>query len=439
MIGFVGLSHLGLVYSLATAAKGFGVVACDADRALTARCAAGKFPIEEPDFADLFDQHGARIRYTSDATALVGCELVFYSLDVATNERNESDSGPLTDLVRATAPKLSPGTTAVVLSQVSPGYTRQLRTDLRDVSSADFYYQVETLIFGRAVERAMQPERFIVGAADPARPLPAPLQAWHASFKCPVLVMGFESAELAKIAINFFLVSSVATTNTLAETCEAIGADWNEIVPALRLDRRIGPRAYLKPGLGIAGGNLERDLITVQSLAARHGTEAGIVSAWQRNSQHRRDWAIRQIQRGLPSKEHQAVLAVWGIAYKPDTHSTKNSPSIELMRALRGHPIRAHDPVAQIGSAEFPHVTIFSSPLAAAEGADALLVMTPWNFYASVSLKELRKVFRGRIIIDPYAVLDEAQCRDLGFEYHRLGKGTLSKIDHKNPDEGAAL
>jgi UDPglucose 6-dehydrogenase len=421
MIGFVGLSHLGLNYSLATAAKGFDVVAYDPDAMVTARCAAGEFPIEEAGFGDLFAQHRARIRYTSDETALAECELVFYSLDVRTNERNESDPGPVTALIRATAPKLSSGTIAVVLSQVSPGYTRQLRTELCELSPADFYYQVETLIFGRAVERAMQPERFIVGADDPARSLPAALQAWHAAFKCPVLVMGLESAELAKIAINFFLVSTVATTNTLAEICEAIGADWNEIVPALRLDRRIGPHAYLIPGLGIAGGNLERDLVTVQSLAAHHGTEAGIVTAWQRNSRHRRDWAIRKIQCALPTNEHRSVLAIWGFAYKVDTNSTKNSPSLELMLAMCGHRIRAHDPIAQIDAAEFPHVTIFSSPLAAAEGADALLVMTPWSSYASLPVKELRKLLRGRVIIDPYAVLDETQCRDLGFEYYRLG------------------
>jgi UDPglucose 6-dehydrogenase len=421
MIGFIGLSHLGLVYSLATAAKGFDVVAYEPDGTLTAKCTAGKFPIEEPGFSELFAQHRTRIRYTSDETALAECKLVFYSLDVRTNERNESDLGPLTALIRATAPKLSPGTTAVVLSQVSPGYTRQIRTELRDVSPAEFYYQVETLIFGRAIERAMQPERFIVGAADPAQPLPAPLQAWHTAFKCPVLVMGLESAELAKIAINFFLVSTVTTTNTLAEICEAIGADWNQIVPALQLDRRIGPHAYLQPGLGIAGGNLERDLITVQSLADRHGTEASIVTAWQRNSRHRRDWAVRQIQRAFPSQEDQALLAVWGFAYKADTHSTKNSPSVELMRALRGHRIHAHDPGAQFDAAEFPNVKIFSSPLEAAEGADALVVMTPWSSYASLPIKELRKLLRGRLIIDPHAILDEAQCRDLGFEYHRLG------------------
>jgi UDPglucose 6-dehydrogenase len=422
MIGFVGLSHLGLNYSLVTAAKGFDVVAYDHDNTLTARCAAGDFPIQEPGFSELFAQHRTRIRYMSDETALAECELVFYSLDVRTNECNESDPGPLTAVIRATAPKLSPGTIGVVLSQVSPGYMRQLRTELRELSPADFYYQVETLIFGRAIERATRPERFIVGAADPARSLPTPFQAWHSAFECPVLVMSLESAELAKIAINLFLVSTVATTNTLAEICEAIGADWNEIVPALRLDRRIGPHAYLKPGLGIAGGNLERDLVTVQYLAARHGTEAGIVTAWQRNSRHRRDWAIRQIQRVFPSKEHRAVVAVWGFAYKVDTHSTKNSPSVELMRALRGHRIRAHDPVAQIDAAEFPHVTIFSSPLAAAEGADVLLVMTPWSSYASLSLRELRNLLRGRVIIDPFAILDEAECRRLGFEYHRLGK-----------------
>lgn len=421
MIGFIGLSHLGLNYSLATAAKGFDVVAYDPDRALTARCAAGDFPLDEPGYRELFAQHRARLDYTSAETALAKCELVFYSLDVPTNERNESDLRPLTALIHATAPHLSGGTTAVVLSQVVPGYMRQLRIELRDLSAADFYYQVETLIFGRAVERAMKPERFIVGADDPARPLPAPLQAWHAAFGCPVLVMRLESAELAKIAVNLFLVSTVATANTLAEICEAIGADWNEIAPALRLDERIGPHAYLTPGLGIAGGNLERDLVTAQSLAARHGTEAGIVKAWQRNSAHRRGWAIRQLERALPHQEKPLVLAVWGLAYKADTHSTRNSPSLGLIQALRDHSIRAHDPVAKIDAAEFPQVTICSSPLAAAEGADALLVMTPWRSYGSLPLAELRSLLRGRVIIDPYAILDEAECRALGFEYHRLG------------------
>lgn len=424
MIGFIGLSHLGLNYGLATAAKGFDVVAYDPDAALAARCAAGNFPIEEPGFQELFATHRARLRYTADATQLASCDLVFYALDIRTDDRNESDTGPLTKLIHDTAPALAAGATVVLLSQVSPGYTRQLIADLAqrpEVKARTFYYQVETLIFGAAVHRAMEPERYIVGSADPAAPVPARFAAWHAAFKCPVLVMRFESAELAKIAINFFLVSTVTTTNTLAEVCEAIGADWNEIAPALRLDKRIGPHAYLKPGLGIAGGNLERDLVTVRTLAARHGTDDGVVAAWQANSLHRRDWALRRVQHELLGKVRDPLLAVWGIAYKQDTHSIKNSPAVALFRALPGVRIRAQDPAAKLPDAGCSHVTVVADPLAALAGADALVVMTPWKLYAGISAADLRARLKGKLVIDPHAILDEKACRAAGLDYHRLG------------------
>ena len=424
MIGFIGLSHLGLNYSLATAARGFDVVAFVPDAGLSCRCSRGDFPIEEPGFKELFAQHRGRLHYTSDAARLSACDLVFYALDVRTNDKNESDLAPLTKLIHDTAPALAAGATVVLLSQVSPGCTRALLADLArrpEVKTNAFYYQVETLIFGAAVQRAMEPERFIVGAPDPKQPLPARYREWHAAFGCPVLVMRLESAELAKIAINFFLVSTVTTANVLAEVCEAIGADWSEIVPALRLDKRIGPHAYLKPGLGIAGGNLERDLVTVQRLAARHGTDDKVVHAWQANSAWRKDWALRRVQRELLAHAKDPLVAVWGLAYKADTHSIKNSPSLELLRALTGCRLRAHDPAARIAAGEFPHVTVTTSPLEAADGADALLVMTPWKLYASVDLAGLRARLRGNLVIDPYAVLDETACRAAGFAYHRLG------------------
>lgn len=424
MIGFIGLSHLGLNYSLATAAKGFDTVCFDPDPALAARCAAGDFPIEEPGFKELFAAHRARLYFTADAAQLAQCDLVFYALDIRTNDQNESDTGPLTKLIHDTAPALAAGATVVLLSQVSPGYTRALVAELAkrpDVRARMFYYQVETLIFGAAVQRAMEPERYIVGSADPAAPLPAHFAAWHAAFKCPVLVMRYESAELAKIAINFFLVSTVTTTNTLAEVCEAIGADWNEIAPALRLDRRIGPYAYLKPGLGIAGGNLERDLVTVRGLAARHGTDDRVVAAWQANSVYRRDWALRRVHRELLGKVRDPLLAVWGIAYKQDTHSIKNSPSVELLRALPGVRIRAQDPAAKLPDAGCGHVTVVADPLAALDGADALVIMTPWKLFAGIPAADLKTRLRGSLVIDPHAILDEKACRAAGLDYHRLG------------------
>ena len=306
------------------------------------------------------------------------------------------------------------------MSQVRPGYMKALAARMR-TPGVTWYYQVETLIFGAAVQRAMEPERYIVGSHNPADPLPAPYRAWLDTFNCPVLVMRLESAELAKIAINFYLVSSVCTTNTLAEVCEAIGADWLEIVPALRLDKRIGPHAYLKPGLGIAGGNLERDLLTVQGLAAEHGTEVGIVEAWQRNSAHAKSWVLRILEKQLLTGNPTARLAVWGLAYKQDTHSTKNSASIELIHALPRCRFRAYDPVARVDPNTFPNLRVHSNALDALKDADALIIMTPWKEFSRIAPADVRPCLAGKLVIDPYSMFDRKTCAGENLKVFQLG------------------
>jgi len=145
-----------------------------------------------------------------------------------------------------------------------------------------------------------------------------------------------KSARLAKISINCCLVASIAVANTLAELCERIGADWSEIAPALKLDRRIGPDAYLAPGLGIAGGNLEpRNLATVPAFGGHPGTEAGVVAAWLRNSRYRRDWPLRQLREKVLGGA-DPVIGILGVTYKENTHSIKNSPAVALIKALTG-------------------------------------------------------------------------------------------------------
>jgi len=420
MIGFIGLSHLGLNYSLATAAKGMEVICYDPDEALVRSLQEEKFPIEEPGFRELYAVSRDRIRYSSNLAHLGECTLVLYALDVGTNERNESDLTRLDALIGKTAAFLSKNAIVVLMSQVRPGYTRSLVGRL-GISSGSWFYQVETLIFGAAVQRALEPERFIIGAADPAAPLPDAYRKWLGAFGCPVLVMRYESAELAKIAINLFLVSTVSTTNTLAEICEAIGADWSEIAPALKLDRRIGPHAYLKPGLGIAGGNLERDLVTVKGLAKEFGTEAGIVDAWQRNSAHAKSWALRILERDLLAAKPMAQIAVWGLAYKQDTHSIKNSASIELIRMLSGCKIHAYDPAAKVETAFLPNLVVLPAPLDALAGADALVVMTPWAEFSGIPPKTIQSHMAGKFVVDPYGVLKHGACHKAGLLHKQIG------------------
>lgn len=429
MIGFAGLSHLGINYSLATAAKGFEVLAFHPSPELVADLTKEKFPIEEPGLAELLATNKHRIRFTANAVDLSVCELVFVTLDVTTDDANRSDLEPLMKLLGQIAPQLRKGGTLVLLSQVNPGFTRKLCEDfVRHSFTVGVFYQVETLIFGRAVERALHPERYMVGAADPAKPLPALFKQWHESFGCPVLVMRYESAELAKIAINFFLVSSVSTTNTLAEICERIGADWSEIAPALRLDARIGPKAYLAPGLGIAGGNLERDLVTVKRLASGSPADTGIVDAWQRNSAHRKDWTAHMLREAFARRGLQlggAVVAVWGLAYKEHTHSTKNSPSLQFLASIPEARKQAYDPAVKLPADAFPMFTQHGSALECCRRASALVIATPWPEFRQADLKSIRAAMPGHIILDPFGLLDGAQGAALGFDYYRLGAPPL--------------
>ena len=408
-IGYAGMTHLGLVSAIAGAEKGARMVCFDPDAALVGRLQKGELPVVEPDLDDLLRKNRERIRFTADARDMAACQLVYVAPDVPTDDTGSSDLGPVDRLIGVVSPHLAKDAVLVVLSQVPPGFTRA-----RQRAGLQLYYQVETLVFGRAVERALYPERFIVGCPDPSVPLPSGFSAFLKLFRCPILPMRFESAELTKIAINCFLVASVSTANTLAELCEGIGADWSEIVPALRLDKRIGQHAYLNAGLGIAGGNLERDLATVCRFADKAGSDSGVVQAWISNSKRRKTWAAKTIRKALLNEKPDALVAVWGLAYKENTHSTKNSPSLATIAELKGAKLRTHDPVVQ--------KTDTKDPLEAARGAEALMILTPWPQYKGIAATDIAKAMKGRIVLDPYAVLDRRKAKEAGLKVYTLGR-----------------
>jgi UDPglucose 6-dehydrogenase len=418
LVGFAGMTHLGLVSATAVASRGFSTVCYDADAALIGRLQSGGLPISEPGLAELVRANGERQSFTSSVTDLGRCDIIYVAPDVPTDERGESDLGGIRQLIDGVAVAMGASALLVVLCQVPPGFTRGLALP----PPSRRYYQVETLVFGRAVERACKPERYIIGCAEPAQPLDPRLKAVLDAFACPILPMRYESAELAKVAINMCLVASIGVANTLAELCEAIGAVWSEIVPALKLDRRIGAHSYLTPGLGIAGGNLERDLATVERLAAAHGTDAGIVRAWIANSRHRRDWAARTIRSALLEARPDAIVAVWGLAYKENTHSVKNSPSLATIAQLPGARLRLHDPVVPASAATHPRAQGCGDPLEAASGADALMILTPWPQYRTIAPARIVQAMAGRIVLDPYAVLDAEAATTAGLHYHTLGR-----------------
>lgn len=416
-VGFAGMTHLGLNSAIGAAEKGFEVVCFDTNSALTDRLARGELPVVEPDLPELVAKNATRLRFTSKVSDLSRCKLVYVAPDVATDDRGSSDLSVLQALLDIVEPALAQDAVAVVLSQVPPGFTRARRGK----NGANLYYQVETLIFGRAIERTLYPERYIVGSPDPEKPLPDVFRRYLESYNCPILPMRFESAELAKISINMCLIASVGVANMMAELCERVGADWSEVVPSLKLDRRIGQYSYINAGLGIAGGNLERDIATVVRLAALTGSDAAIAQSWVANSVHRKQWPLRELHASILRSHKNPTISILGLAYKENTASTKNSPAVALIRALQPFHLQAYDPVVKAEAEWHPHLAQKAGALEAAKGAHAVCLMTPWPEFKKLVPAELAEAMNGNILLDPYRLLDRGQCIAAGLDYRTLG------------------
>jgi UDPglucose 6-dehydrogenase len=399
IIGFVGMTHLGLVSGISAAEKGFQVICFDRDEDKIKAINKNILSVSEPQLKELLIKNKIKITFTNDTTHLKKCDVVYVAPDITTDDFGKSDLAPIDTLLNLTFDAARNDAVIVVLSQVPPGFSRA-----RIKPGRRLYYQVETLIFGRAVERALCPERYIIGCADPEQALPVCYESFLTAHDCPILKMRYESAELAKISINMCLVASVSTANTLSELCEKIGADWSEIAPALKLDKRIGQYSYLTPGLGIAGGNLERDLVTFCNLAEEYKTDASIVKAWIVNSKRRRSWPIEKIREIYPQRS-DITIAVLGLAYKENTNSIKNSVALFTIAQLQDVKLRVYDPVVNWRKEWHPDAVICNSAYEAIVTADVLMILTPWQEFAEPNLIEL--IIDSKLaVIDPYGLIN---------------------------------
>ena len=425
VIGFAGLTHLGLNSAVASAARGFQIVGYDNNSTLVKQINEYNLDIKEPGLPELLAKYKKNISFSDDLEILANCDIVYISTDVPTDNQGESDLSPIYDIINIVTSVMCSRALLVILCQVPPGFTRGVKWPLKQL-----YYQVETLIFGRAVERARYPERYILGCADPSQMVDERLYNYLKAFDCPILPMRYESAELAKISINMCLVAMISTANTLAEICENIGADWSEIVPALRLDKRIGQYSYLMPGLGISGGNLERDMATVLQNSKRYKTDGGVISSWVYNSQYRKEWAWKIFKNLHLDKKLSIKIGILGLTYKENTNSIKNSPSLILLGHLINHDVRVFDPA--VGYEDIPsYVKLKKKATDTVKGVDVLAIMTAWPEFKDITVDFIVKNMRGRVIIDPYRILNYNQVKAAGLDYFSLGVTT----DIKNTQE----
>ncbi len=420
-----GLWHLGVVTATCVAAAGHQVVAFDEEPAVVEDLTNGVLPVDEPALAELLRQQlsSGRLSFTTQRElALRDADVLWITYDTPVDADDRADVEYVVSRARALIHSADPSTDIIVSSQLPVGTTRQLDSSSRPRRT--FAYSPENLRLGDAVSAFTQPERIVVGIrsdADRRR-----IEELLGSFSNRIEWMGLESAELVKHGLNAFLAMSIAFANELAGIAERVGADASDIERGLKTERRIGPRAYLRPGAAFAGGTLARDVDYLTQIGRREHVPTNLLEAIRvSNSEHAR-WARRTIETLLDEDDglEGHTIGIWGLAYKPGTDTLRRSNAVELCRDLAraGATVKAHDPGVRSLPDDLSDVlTLCATPLAATEGASALVIETDWPSYREVDPAQLVARMRTPNVVDANGFLAESLGDMAGVRYVRVG------------------
>jgi UDPglucose 6-dehydrogenase len=390
MIVYLGLSHLSLCYSAAALNKGYKVVIVDFKQNVDDYY-LGKFRVQEPQLDVILNKYKKNFTISYNFNNFKNTKIFFLAKDLKTNNKNTVKTYEIIKLLKKIS-KLNKKKILVIKSQVPVGFTRKVNWK----KNFKFHY-VETLIFGQAISRANYPERIILGKYDISTKIPKVLDDYLKKFNCPILEMKYEESELTKGFINTYLAAQVITTNYLNEFSKKYGADWGKIRDALSLDKRIGRFAYLNPGLGLSGGNIERDLKTISDIRYNLKLDNHLTKIYLQYSDYFKKWVIRNINMFSKNKK----IGVLGFTYKEGTLSTKNSPSRLLLKY--DHLIHDHQ-INELQKLDENKNIKFIELEEVLKKSHTICIFHNYNMYKEINFKRYKNI---RIILDPFKILKD--------------------------------
>ncbi len=424
----IGLWHQGVVGAACLAKLGHEVAAFDDDPARRALLAAGDLPVYEPGLRELVREQVAagRLRWLSAPDAAPSPDAVLLMHDTPVNARDESDPTCVLDSVGLFAPSMGPGSDVLVTAQVPVGSCERLAGALRG-SRPDWRgglaYAPENLRLGQGIERFLNPPLPVMGADD-AGVLDRLAALWPAGIHWDRVSL--RTAEMAKHALNGFLAATIAFANELGNLCDEVGADGRRIAEALRREPRVGPKAMLTPGLGFAGGTLARDVQTLRSIGDRAGLETPFLDGLMEANAAQNGIVLRKLRQAFGGSLAGRRVAILGLTYKPDTSTLRRSASVELAEALLREQalVTAADPRADRAEvAALRGLRFHEDPMEAARGAEAVVLMTPWNEYRVLDLGALRAAVRSPLLLDTASLWKPADVEGAGWTYLDIGRG----------------
>ncbi len=428
----IGAGYVGLVSAVCFSEFGWTVSCIDNDASKIDDLNTGRMPIYEPGLDELVARNTkvGRIHFSTDLTSAVKrSNLIF--LAVGTPMRRGDGYADLKyvyQVVEDIAPHINGFTVITTKSTVPVGTSREIERRLRklrpDVDIA-ICSNPEFLREGSAIQDFTHPDRVIVGCDDDrARAVMERVYEPLRLRNAPVIFVSRESAELAKYAANAFLAMKISFINEVADLCEEVGANVQQVATAIGSDKRIGDK-FLHPGPGYGGSCFPKDVSALIRTAREARTPITLIEQVEKVNAERKIAMAKRIEKAVGGDLNGKVIGVLGVTFKPNTDDMRDAPSLTILPMLseRGATIQAYDPQSEAHAKELlPDVVWKTSAMTALEGADALVVLTEWNEFRALNLTEIRAIMRGDVILDLRNIFRPEMARDAGFRYSSVGR-----------------
>lgn len=417
-ISVIGAGYVGLVTAAGLAHLGHRVRVGERSLERVAELERGEVPIYEVGLSDLLEEgRGAGLLsyHTDNVEAVAGTEFVFLCLPTPPDAEGRADLTFVEGVLDELATEVDDDSVFVIKSTVPPGSAARFVKHLAGLGSpARLASHPEFLREGRAVGDFLHPDRIVVGADAPE--VAAGVVDLYPDV--PAVVTDLTSAEMIKYASNSYLAARLTFVNTLANLCEAVGADITDVIDGMGRDHRIGPH-FLQPGPGYGGSCFPKDTEALIALAEDAGYDFKLLKSVIEADASQRIRVVEKIRQAAGGGLRGRKVAIWGLAFKAGTDDVRESPALRVAHAIdrEGADVVVYDPEAT--SSE---MTMAESALEAVRGADVLVVATEWPEFTQVDLAQVRKLMRGHRIVDTRNLLDPGQVRAVGFDYVGMGR-----------------
>ena len=432
-IAVIGTGYVGLVAGACLAETGNDVVCADLDKKKIAGLKDNVLPIYEPGLEPLVERNQAqgRLSFTTDVAAAVGsAEVIFIAVGTPPDEDGSADLRHVLAVAEQIGRHMKREVVIVTKSTVPVGTAAKVAACVGEHAKLPFHMcsNPEFLKEGAAVDDFMKPDRVVLGVdSDHARSVMAELYAPFVRTGKPIIFMDIPSAEMTKYAANAMLATRISFMNEIASLCEKVGANVDLVRKGIGSDARIGP-SFLFPGPGYGGSCFPKDVKALIRTAREAQVPLSVLDAVEDANERQKQLLFAKLERALDGKLDGACIAVWGLAFKPQTDDMREAPALTLIDRLleAGASVRAHDPAAmheakrRLGDRiEFADGNNYE----ALDGADALVVVTDWNEYRHPDFARIKQALRRPVVIDGRNLYDPAKMRSLGCTYDSIGRG----------------